>query len=114
MAARLDKTWILIRPHVGQEKARIAAVVLLGMLLAAVQASPLLLLQPLWNQVLFPDASPAQALRTIGSTVEGVANTAVALELAVRHAIVLPPKDGRRILTLFQRTRPKDLSALGT
>jgi len=38
----------------------------------------------------------------------------VLIAAAVRHAIVLPPKDGRRILTLFKRTLPKDLSALGT
>ena len=38
----------------------------------------------------------------------------VLIAAAVRHAIVLPPKDGRRLLTLFKRTLPKDLSALGT
>ncbi len=60
MAARLDKTWILIRPHIGPQKTRIVAVVLLGMLLAAVQAAPLLLLQPLWNTVLFPKAAEVE------------------------------------------------------
>jgi len=34
--------------------------------------------------------SPEQALRAIGSTVEGVANTAVALELAARRSLHLP------------------------
>ena len=38
----------------------------------------------------------------------------VLIAAAVRHAIVLPPKEGRRILTLFKRTLPRDLSALGT
>ena len=38
----------------------------------------------------------------------------VLIAAAVRHAIVLPPKDGHGILTLFKRTLPKDLSALGT
>jgi hypothetical protein len=31
---------------------------------------------------------------------------------AVRHAIALPPKEGRRIITLFKRMLPKTLSAL--
>jgi glycerol-3-phosphate dehydrogenase (NAD(P)+) len=43
-----------------------------------------------FGQLLGSGASPAQALRTIGSTVEGVASTAAALELAVRHAVDLP------------------------
>ena len=32
---------------------------------------------------------------------------------AVRHAITLPPAEGRRIIALFKRTLPRDLSALG-
>ena len=43
-----------------------------------------------FGQLLGSGASPAQALRTIGSTVEGVANTAVALDLAARYSIDLP------------------------
>jgi glycerol-3-phosphate dehydrogenase (NAD(P)+) len=43
-----------------------------------------------FGQLLGSGATPTQALRTIGSTVEGVANTAAALDLAVRHAIDLP------------------------
>jgi glycerol-3-phosphate dehydrogenase (NAD(P)+) len=43
-----------------------------------------------FGQLLGSGASPSQALRTIGSTVEGVASTAAALELAVRHAVDLP------------------------
>ena len=31
---------------------------------------------------------------------------------AVRHAITLPPEDGRRVLDLFKRMLPKDLSLL--
>lgn len=42
------------------------------------------------GQLLGSGASPAQALRTIGSTVEGVASTAVALELATKYSIDLP------------------------
>jgi AcrR family transcriptional regulator len=37
----------------------------------------------------------------------------VLIAAAVRRAIVLPPKEGRRILALFKRTLPQDLSALG-
>lgn len=36
----------------------------------------------------------------------------VLIAATVRHAIFLPPKDGRRILVLFKRMLPKDLSAL--
>jgi len=43
-----------------------------------------------FGQLLGSGASPAQALRTIGSTVEGVANTMAALDLADRHTIDLP------------------------
>jgi glycerol-3-phosphate dehydrogenase (NAD(P)+) len=43
-----------------------------------------------FGQLLGAGASPAQALRTIGSTVEGVASTAVALDLAARYSIDLP------------------------
>jgi glycerol-3-phosphate dehydrogenase (NAD(P)+) len=43
-----------------------------------------------FGQLLGSGASPAQALRTIGSTVEGVANTAAALELATRYGLDLP------------------------
>ena len=43
-----------------------------------------------FGQLLGSGATPEQALRTIGSTVEGVANTAVALKLAERHSIDLP------------------------
>jgi AcrR family transcriptional regulator len=37
----------------------------------------------------------------------------ILIAAAVRHAIVLPPRKGRRILALFKRTLPKNLSALG-
>jgi AcrR family transcriptional regulator len=37
----------------------------------------------------------------------------ILIAAAVRHAIVLPPRQGRRILALFKRTLPKDLIALG-
>ena len=43
-----------------------------------------------FGQLLGTGASPVQALRTIGSTVEGVANTTAALELAARYSIDLP------------------------
>lgn len=43
-----------------------------------------------FGQLLGSGASPAQALRSIGSTVEGVANTTAALALAARYAIELP------------------------
>ena len=36
----------------------------------------------------------------------------VLIAAAVRHAIVLPPAEGRRILALFKRTLPTELSAL--
>jgi len=38
--------------------------------------------------------------------------TITLIAAAVRHAITLPPKEGRRVLTLFKRILPKDLSAL--
>jgi glycerol-3-phosphate dehydrogenase (NAD(P)+) len=43
-----------------------------------------------FGQLLGSGASPAQALRTIGSTVEGVASTTVALALAAQYSIDLP------------------------
>jgi glycerol-3-phosphate dehydrogenase (NAD(P)+) len=43
-----------------------------------------------FGQLLGSGATPEQALRSIGSTVEGVANTAVALGLADRYSIELP------------------------
>jgi glycerol-3-phosphate dehydrogenase (NAD(P)+) len=43
-----------------------------------------------FGQLLGAGASPAQALHAIGSTVEGVASTAVALNLAGRYSIDLP------------------------
>jgi glycerol-3-phosphate dehydrogenase (NAD(P)+) len=43
-----------------------------------------------FGQLLGSGARPAQALRTIGSTVEGVAGTVAALELSARYAIDLP------------------------
>src|SRR6266508_1890718 len=43
-----------------------------------------------FGQLLGSGVSPEQALRTIGSTVEGVVNTAVALDLAARYSIDLP------------------------
>ncbi|MGD9879156.1 MAG: TetR/AcrR family transcriptional regulator [Reyranella sp.] len=36
----------------------------------------------------------------------------ILIAAAVRHAIALPPKEGRRALALFKRLLPKDLSAL--
>ncbi len=43
-----------------------------------------------FGQLLGAGSTPEQALRTIGSTVEGVQNTAVALGLAARYGIDLP------------------------
>lgn len=43
-----------------------------------------------FGQLLGSGASPQQALRTIGSTVEGMTNTAVALDLAKQYSIDLP------------------------
>jgi glycerol-3-phosphate dehydrogenase (NAD(P)+) len=43
-----------------------------------------------FGQLLGSGATPEQAMRSIGSTVEGVANTAAALRLADRHTIDLP------------------------
>jgi hypothetical protein len=42
------------------------------------------------GQLLGSGATPEQALHAIGSTAEGVANTAVALGLAERHSVHLP------------------------
>jgi AcrR family transcriptional regulator len=38
--------------------------------------------------------------------------TMTLIAAAVRHAITLPPKEARRILTLFKRMLPKDLAVL--
>ena len=38
--------------------------------------------------------------------------TMILIASAVRHAITLPPKEGRRVLALFKQMLPKDLSAL--
>ena len=43
-----------------------------------------------FGQLLGSGATPEQAMRSIGSTVEGVANTEAALRLADRHTIDLP------------------------
>ena len=43
-----------------------------------------------FGRLLGSGATPEQALRSIGSTVEGVANTATALRLAARYSIDLP------------------------
>lgn len=59
------------------------------------------------------------ALRPIAPKVSDVSLTdfcqiiMVLMSAAVRHAIVLPPKEGRRILNLFKRMLPKDLAQLG-
>ena len=37
----------------------------------------------------------------------------ILIAAAVRHAITLPPKEGRGVLALFKRLLPRDLSALG-
>jgi glycerol-3-phosphate dehydrogenase (NAD(P)+) len=62
-----------------------------------------------FGQLLGAGASPAQALRTIGSTVEGVANTAVALDLAARHSIDLPTA---RAVDLALRGELTDMQAI--
>jgi AcrR family transcriptional regulator len=60
----------------------------------------------------------ADALRHIARDVPGPALSAFSqltmtlIAAAVRHAITLDSKDARRILTLFKRWLPKDLSAL--
>jgi hypothetical protein len=36
----------------------------------------------------------------------------VMIAAAVRHAITLPPREGRRLLATFKRLLPKDLSAI--
>jgi ABC-type multidrug transport system fused ATPase/permease subunit len=55
LATRLGKTWSLIRPHALAQRGKILLVIALGAALASAQAAPLLLLEPLWNQVLFPN-----------------------------------------------------------
>ena len=56
MAAKLGKTWTLVRPHALKQKGSILLTFVLGAILASAQAAPLLLLEPMWNTVLFPDA----------------------------------------------------------
>ena len=72
--------------------------------------------------VLHPDAFLAgilaDALRNIAPRVTDRSlyafsqMTMILIAAAVRHAITLPPKEGRRIVILFKRILPKDLSAL--
>jgi AcrR family transcriptional regulator len=60
----------------------------------------------------------AEALRRVAPNVPAPALSAFSqltmtlIAAAVRHAIALPPKEGRRIITLFKRMLPKTLSAL--
>jgi AcrR family transcriptional regulator len=60
----------------------------------------------------------SDALRGIAPDVSEAALSAfsqlamILMAAAVRHAITLPPKEGRRILSLFKRMLPNDLSAL--
>jgi glycerol-3-phosphate dehydrogenase (NAD(P)+) len=62
-----------------------------------------------FGQLLGSGATPEQALRTIGSTVEGVANTAVALDLAARYGIDLPTA---RAVELALRQELTDLQGM--
>jgi AcrR family transcriptional regulator len=60
----------------------------------------------------------AEALRRVAPNAPAPALSAFSqltmtlIAAAVRHAIALPPKEGRRIITLFKRMLPKTLSAL--
>ncbi|MGY2492695.1 hypothetical protein [Cupriavidus sp. CP313] len=60
------------------------------------------------------------ALRSIAPNVSNAALSAfsqltmILIAAAVRHAITLQPREGRRLLALFKRTLPKDLSMLET
>jgi hypothetical protein len=60
----------------------------------------------------------SDALRRIAPEVTGAALSAFSqltmtlIAATVRHAITLPPKEARRILTLFKRMLPRDLAAL--
>ncbi|WP_454740032.1 TetR family transcriptional regulator [Cupriavidus necator] len=60
------------------------------------------------------------ALRSIAPDVSNAALSAfsqltmILIAAAVRHAITLQPREGRRLLTLFKRTLSKDLSMLET
>ncbi len=71
MSGHLRKSWGLLQPHAKPRLPALGIVMLLGGVLATVQAAPLLLLEPLWRQVLFPggeggeaagDPSPVQRL----------------------------------------------------
>jgi subfamily B ATP-binding cassette protein MsbA len=66
LTSRLGKTYALLRPHVGPQRLRILAVILIGAVLATIQAAPLLLLNPLWNHVLFPKGDEAEAAGPTG------------------------------------------------
>lgn len=60
----------------------------------------------------------SSALRSVAPDVSEAALSAfsqlmiILMAGAVRHAIALPPREGRRILALFKRMLPKDLSTL--
>src|SRR6185503_10731554 len=59
-----------------------------------------------FGQLLGSGATPEQAMRSIGSTVEGVANTEAALRLADRHTIDLPT--ARAVDMALQRQLTQD------
>jgi AcrR family transcriptional regulator len=62
---------------------------------------------------IFTDALRGIAPEVPKATLSAFAQlTMILIAAAVRHAIALPPREGRRILTLFKRTLPKDLSIL--
>lgn len=62
---------------------------------------------------LLTDSLKSVAPQFSKAALSGFAQMAMILiAAAVRHAIALPPKEGRRSLTLFKRMLPKDLSSL--
>lgn len=62
---------------------------------------------------LLSDALRPLAPRASSASLAAFAETVmVMIAAAVRHAIMLPPQDGRRVLATFKRLLPKDLSAI--
>ena len=64
----IREAWQLLRPHVGPRVGALVGVVLLGLLASLAATSVVLLVEPLWNDVLFPVESDEEQgfLRSLG------------------------------------------------
>ncbi len=54
MKSDAKKTWMLLKPHARPQLRALVIVLVLGMITAAAQTSVIVLIEPVWSQVLFP------------------------------------------------------------